>query len=120
MSPHIDLLGRLSVGNRDDAACLDAVAERKRRKSVEEMQNTRITIRAVRIVEGCSCGLAALLFNSVSPEMRLLCLSSGREADVVRLRQPHELNAGRQDEERRNTIGYAGIPRTRTNGRITF
>lgn len=78
------------MGYRDDAACLDAVAERKRRKRVEEMQNTRITIRAVRIVRrgaaswpqiyGLVCVVVKFCFAKdevVMPQLRERLTSSG-------------------------------------------
>jgi hypothetical protein len=121
MSPHIDLLGRLSVGYRDDAACLDAVAERKRRKRVEEMQNTRITIRGVRIARRVAAGwpqmygLVCVVVKFCFAKGEVCYASAQGEADVVRLRQPHELNAGRQDERRKIVSDTRETARAKTN-----
>lgn len=78
------------MGYRDDAACLEAVAERKRRKRNEEMQNTRITIRGVRIVRcaavgqpqiyGLVCFVVRFCFAEdevVMPQLRERLTSSG-------------------------------------------
>lgn len=56
MSPHTDLFGRSSVGYRESAARLEAVAARKRRKKDADIQRTRITIRGVRIVKSAAVG----------------------------------------------------------------